>query len=495
MILLIAIIVPVLGFILQSYPRLFNRSFGVDVWTRLLEIQAFRNAHHRIPNKVEKGFIIPGNFDYPPVFPFLFSFFSKKTILKYQGFISPLIDSLQTILVFVICYQMTNSIAMSLVAQLVYIMTPMVVVENSYLTPRSLGYLSFTIAFYPLISYQLNPTNTTILIAVITSTILFLTHRFALQAYLFICVFMASLLGSVHFVAVPILGFTLAVITTRGYYLRVAHGHLSNIYFWVINYRFRFAHQIYGLSSNKKSDWVGIVYKLLSDFSPIFLLITNVWAASSFVFLYLYHANNLLDADPILSYFALWILFFYILGCFVLRFKFLIPIGEGQRYLEMCTVPASILTSFLVFYLYGLYGTLVVVGFTSLVLINLCMTIYIQIKGIIKDKNRSLTPELEKVYAFINKLPGNPRIMCIPHQVTTMTVFNTKADVLVNADNPGLMKLEKFFPILKDSIYNLKKEYSLNYILLRESFARESDLSLPKSKVVFREGDIKLIKI
>ncbi len=53
MIHLLSLVVPLLSFTLQSYPRFFNRYFGVDVWTRLLEIEHVRKAHHKIPSKIK----------------------------------------------------------------------------------------------------------------------------------------------------------------------------------------------------------------------------------------------------------------------------------------------------------------------------------------------------------------------------------------------------------------------------------------------------------
>ena len=75
---LISLIIPLLSLALQSYPRFFNKYFGVDVWTRLLEIDHVKHANHRIPGKIKKGFIIEGSFDYPIIFPWIFPFFSKK---------------------------------------------------------------------------------------------------------------------------------------------------------------------------------------------------------------------------------------------------------------------------------------------------------------------------------------------------------------------------------------------------------------------------------
>ncbi len=491
-----AFIIPVLSYLLQTYPRFFNRYFGVDVWTRLLEIDHVKKSGHRIPGKISKGFIIDGTFDYPILFPWIFSFFPKKNLLKFQGFVSPFFDALQNILVFFIAISLTGSVPIALVSQIVYSLIPMIPVENSYLTPRSLGYLMFTLSFYPLLLFYISSEPMYIALSIVFTTILFLTHRFALQSFIFICVFFAAISGSLIFLAVPILGFTLATLLTKGYYLRVATGHLYNIYFWTKNYTYRFSHQIHGLTARKKLDWVGMIYLLLSEFSPIFLIITDVWVISAFIYIYFFvTGTNFQLQNSIYFLMSLWVIFFYILGAIILRIKVLIPIGEGQRYLEMATVPVSILSSILIFHFYDLYGIVAVIGFTIIALGNLGMILFIQIKGIIKDKNRSLTSELVDLFKFINKLPGTPRVMCIPHQITTMTVYHTKAEILVNADNKGLMEIMQFYPVLKFPIDTLKTKYKLDYLILKESFARLEELKLKKSKVVYNSNGMLLIKL
>lgn len=494
--LIIAFIIPALSYLLQTYPRIFNRYFGVDVWTRLLEIDHVKECGHKIPGKIYKGFIIDGYFDYPIIFPWFFSFFPKEKLLKLQGFVSPFFDAIQNIFVFFIAMSLTKSFPIALVSQIVYSLIPMIPVENSYLTPRSLGYLMFTLAFYPLLLFYLSSSEIYFVISLVFTTILFLTHRFALQSFLFICIFFALINVSFSFIVIPIVGFTLATLLTRGYYLRVAQGHLYNIYFWTKNYKYRFSHQIHGLKARKKYDWVGIIYFLLSEFSPIFLLITNVWVISAFIYFYFFLTGLNPSLQTGMFYLmSIWVIFFYILGAIILKVKILIPIGEGQRYLEMATVPVSILSSILFFHFYNKYGFPIMVMFSTLGFANFSLIIFIQIKGIIKDKNRSLTHELATVFSFINKLKGRPRIMCIPHQITTMCIYHTKAEILVNADNKGLMKIMEFYPILKTPIVELKRKYNLDYLILKESFVKLETLKLTKVKIVFNKGGILLIKL
>src|SRR3990167_8319296 len=129
-----ALIVHILGLILQSYSRLFNKYFGVDVWTRLIEIDLVRRSHHKIPGMVKSGFIIDGKFDYPPLFPFIMSFISKRKLGEIQGFVAPFFDSIQCFLVFIISMQLTGNFLISICAQLMYMTIPLIALENSYLT-------------------------------------------------------------------------------------------------------------------------------------------------------------------------------------------------------------------------------------------------------------------------------------------------------------------------------------------------------------------------
>lgn len=488
--------IPLISFFLQSYPRFFNKYFGVDVWTRLLEIDHVKKAKHRIPQKITKGFIIDGYFDYPIVFPWIFSFFDKRFLLKMQGFVSPFFDILQNILVYFIAYQLTENIIIALLSQLVYMLIPIIPIENSYLTPRSLGYFMFTLSFYPLMMFHINHNYTYLFAGFVFSIILFLTHRFALQSLLFISLFFAFVDKSPIYLLSFLFAFFGAVILTKGYYIRVAKGHLYNIYFWVKNYHYRFAHQIYGNIKPKKQDWVSKIYPLLSALSPILIIATNSWILAGFLYFVIYLNKTPGFSMNIIFYkMSLWIIFFYVIGSIILKVKRLIPIGEGQRYLEMASVPASILSAIIIYYGYFQWGIPILFLFLLIAVGNLVTILSLQIKGIIKDKNRSLTKELATMYRYINKLPGRPRILCIPHQITTMTVYNTKAYVFVNADNPGLMKIQDVYPILKKSIKQLQKEYNLDYVLFRETFTTLKEVKLQKTMIQHRVGDIVLIKL
>lgn len=495
----LSIIVPIFSFFLQSYPRFFNKYFGVDVWTRLIEIDLVRKNKHRIPKEIKDGFILEGEFDYPPLFPWLLSFIPKKTLEELQGFVAPFFDALHCFIIYFIAYQITGSIAVAIVAQIIYMSIPIVALENSYLTARSFGYLSLTLALYPMLLYSYSAQPTYLIFTYVFATLIFLTHRFATQSFIFAVLFFSIIDKTFFYLAILLLGFLSALIITKGYYLKVLQGHWLNIYFWVINYKLRWVHQVTKRSQAEgKRDFVGKINLLLGKLSPITLLGLNMWIVSAFLFVYL--ALNHLDPiaqNGLYAKFAEWILFFYGFAILILSVKKLLPIGEGQRYLEMATAPSAILSSILFFnFLNSIYGIFALAVLVLMLLINFSVIVFVQTRVIIKDNTRTLTDDMQQVFKYINTLKKKPRIICLPHQITTMTIYNSNSEVLVNANNVGLMTdMMDFYPVLKKSMSELTKKFKLDYLLLRESYASLKELKLNNNQIIYRSGDVVLVKL
>lgn len=492
------LVLALLNFVLQIYPRFYNKYFGVDVWTRLLEIEHIRKNNHEIPRHNLGGqFMIDGYFDYPPIFPFIMSYVPKDVLFKYQAVVSPFFDTLQCIFVYILALHIFGNMTLALIAQAAYILTPMIALENSYLTPRSLGYFTFTLAVVSLLLYLNDPGRVILYVSgCLFVVVLFLTHRFATQAFVFLSLFFTFYMNTPIFIQALLLGFTGAIIVTRGNYLRVLRGHLYNIYFWVKNLDYRFSHQVRGIvKKGTKVDFVNKVYGFLTVFSPL-AVFALVPSATGAVIAFAGYYAKAIPLAPLLLAFSAWVTFFYIFGVIVLKTKYLMPIGEGQRYLEMATVPSSILTAYLISQAVLIWGSktvyplVVIAGVVIFILI-----MFVQVKGVIKDKGRSLTGDMQQVFGYINALGTPVRIICIPHQNTTVTVYNTKASVLVNADNRGLMDLIGVFPILTTPLKDLTRRYNLTHALINESFVNLSEVHLSEHDVEYSSGKIKLVKL
>lgn len=500
----VSVILPIVSFLFQWRPRRYNRYFGVDVWSRLYEADLFRKNRHRIPRQeISRGFLLSGNFNYPPVFPFLLSFIPKKRLYDLQSFIAPFFDSIHVLLVYLVTYAITDNVWISVLAQTLYASIPLIILENSYLTPRSLGYVLFSLTWLPLISYPQTGNTAMLVISLFMGALMMLSHKFATQSYLFIALMFMVHDRSYLYPAMVLGSITLATFVSRGFYLRVLGGHIDNILFWTKNYRYRFAHQVRGLDRQEKRDFVASIYHLIGVFTPITLMGTNLWIGITFLGYAQYLSGGGLTpaqssflADPYVQKLTLTVIWFYVIGTAVMMIKRLTPIGEGQRYLEMAALPSAVIAAgWIARASDWMYAPLVFALAAGTVLFNISFSYLVQNRGIIADRNRSKTSGMDEVFRFINTRLRNPRILCIPHQITTMVVYHTTADVLVEIQAGHLIRIPEVFPILTKPVSEIAKKYRLNTLVLKTSYVTAAELGLRKKDLLFASNDTEIYKL
>lgn len=490
MIFFLSVVIPILAFIFESYPRILNRKFGVDIWTHLLYLKEY-HKHKRIPGRIENGFLVPGDYDYPPIFILILSKFPFNLVKRYEFTFSPFFDSLLIFLIFYISFHLTGSIALSLITQIIYVLTPIIVLENSSATPRSLGYSLFTILFLSLFIYTLNLQFVFLLLAIASGTLIFLSHRFTAQGFLFFSIFFTVFEKNPIYFETFIVSFFLAIVLSRGFYLKVLRGHIGNLKFWAENVNHRFSHQVKGsYKEHRTQDFVFRIYNEFLKFPPFVLEITNPWILTVFYILFYQ-----MPSEPLFSKMVWWVILSYVLALLTIWIPKLRFLGEGQRYLELSVFPAAFLSANLLFSLLEKSYSNFIVFFYILIGISSFITIIvIQRKGIIRDKLRTITPQMQEMFNFLKTLKDKPRLLCIPHQITTNTTYHTGCPVFVNASYSTIDKISEVYPYLRKPIAGIMKKHDLDLILLNEQYAEVKDLKLGKYNIVKKIDNFLLIK-
>lgn len=486
-----ALPIAAIGFIFESYPRFLNRYCGVDIWTHLLYLREY-HRQKGIPKNITNGFIVSGRYDYPPLFILILSRFPIRLVERYEFIFSPFFDSIHLLLIFFISFQLTNSIFIALITQTLYALTPIVIIENSSATPRSLGYTLFTIAFMSLFIFTQKGEMTYLIIAIIAGSFIFLSHRFTTQGLLFFLLFFSIIDRNVTYAGVFLLSFFLALLFSKGFYLRVLQGHIGNLKFWYKNIKYRFAHQIKGnYKEHKTQDFVFSIYNQFLKFPPFVLAVTNPWTLPVFYVFFFF-----IPSDPLMQKMVWWVVFSYIMALLTTWVPQLRFLGEGQRYLELSAFPTAFLSAwFLNYWLATAYFLVATLGYIFVGVCALITIVVIQKKAIIKDKLRTLTPSLQKMYAHLRSLKQKPRLLCIPHQITTNTIYHTGCSVLVNADYTNIEKISDIYPFLKKPIKQIMLEYGLNAVLLNEDYATIQDLGLQKYQMLKRFNNYVLLRL
>lgn len=487
---LISLLIPIFAFIFEIYPRLLNKRFGVDIWTHLLYLKEY-HKQERIPKEIKDGFLVAGDYDYPPLFILILSKFPFKLVEKYEFLFSPFFDFLLITSIFFISYFLTGNIYLSILTQAIYALTPIIILENSSATPRSLGYTLFTFLFIFLFFYTQNPKVIFFIIALLCGSLIFLSHRFTSQGFLFFSIFFSLFYKSWLYIDIFILSLILAIIISRGFYLKVLNGHIGNLYFWYKNVRYRFYHQVKGsYEEHKTKDFIFSLYNQFLRFPPFVLGITNPWTTFP-IFVFLFRE----PLPPFYNNMLLLVVFSYTLALtttWVPKLRFL---GEGQRYLELSAMPSAFLSAKFLFDSFNtFYGQIFGIVFILVGLASFITIVVIQRKGIIKDELRTITPDMQKMFNYLKSLKIKPRILCIPHQITTNTIYHTNCPVFVNASYSTINLISDVYPYIHKPIRIIMKNHNLEEILLNEDYAKIKDLKVGKYTIIKRVNNFVLLK-
>lgn len=488
--LLISLIVPVFAFLFESYPRFLNRKVGVDIWTHLLYLKEY-HKQKGIPKKIEGGFLVSGVYDYPPIFITILSKLPFRLVEKYEFLFSPFFDALHVLVIFFVAFFITENVFIALGTQFLYALTPIIVIENSSATPRSLGYLLFTLVFMSLFFYIDDKNILFLLASILFGSLIFLAHRFTAQGFLFFSLFFSIIERNFLYLFIFLVSFLLAIIFSKGFYLTVLMGHLGNLSFWKKNIDYRFAHQVRGNSKKHQNpDFVFRVYNKFLQFPPFVLAITNPWTLPVFYLIAFYQPSVFLYQQL-----AWWVGFSYILALLVIWIRPLRFLGEGQRYLELSAFPSAFLSSVLLASaLQGMQQRIGIVVYLCIAILCMITVVVIQRKAVIKDRMRTLTPDLDEMFLYLRDLKNKPRLLCIPHQITTSTIYHTGCQVFVNADYKNISQISDVYPYIKMPVDKIMRKYNLEGILLNENYSSVDDLKMNNPEIIKRCGSYVYLK-
>ena len=492
--LIVALGISLAGFALQVWPRLINRYFGIDTWRFALLAQYIRD-NRKLPESLPHKYIVPGSVDNPPLLPWLCSLLPKDWLDRNQGLISPAFDVLGSLTVYCMGYAACGQAAGGHYAQMAYLLTPVVPLEASNLSLRTLGSLIFTWAMLLVQAYVIHPAWWTFLLGVAGVVLLSMTHRMAMQVLFFTLFAMAMVTRDVNHLLVFAAGVLASTFVTRGLYLRYLRGHLLMISFWMYNIKNRLAHQVRGnpTAARKHTDFVRRIEQLIWKIPVAPFLAVNPWILYCFCAVFSVLPG---EADPFMRTCVIWSVALFFLGIL-----FNLPLtrflGEGQRYLEFGTSAAAAVagTMILRFQSEPEVGAVVrhlpcVIGLACLGLI-----LFFQIKLVVKNPDKSITPALRELIAQLNSRPGPVRLACLPHGLAdAMAYFLTNGQVLLSDNSVGVWELGDWFPLITKPLTEIADKYRLNAFLVSTNFVKPEELDLPGFEITFRRDNLVLFE-
>lgn len=213
----------------RSAYRLLNPQWrNTDAFVHFNIIKEIQKNNHKIPDLHSQS-LHPGKFTYPVFVHLLFSFIPERYYETVDRLFSPATDLLFAALLVALLPVGILDLSEVVVVLGLFVATPQFVRPDHPhgvgLSSRKPGVLLFSVGMVTYLSWTATGTVAFLLIAVLAGTLLPLTSRFSMQAFLFIAlglsVFHTPLAG-VYFIGSLIL----ALIVSGGFYWRVLSAHV-----------------------------------------------------------------------------------------------------------------------------------------------------------------------------------------------------------------------------------------------------------------------------
>lgn len=497
---LIGILVPLLSFFLQIWPRFKNKYFGVDPWHHLLVTEYIRK-HKKLPVSLAEHYVVPGTYSYPPVLFLFLSLLPKKITDEYNYIFSPIFDALHNYMIFLAAFLLSGNLMAALSAQIIAALTPVTVLEASILNARVLSYLFLSASFFCLLLFSVNGNFLWLAIAASVLALLFFTHKFGIQAYAFLVIIFSLVERNILYIGFFVGVYILVIIFGGKRYRLIFKEHKDAIFYWYKHRNERFYHQFKKTDKDvKKRQFVDRMF-LISQKLPFFSIFAETpWMIAFFGIMIVSFFNLyplVSTISPIMfNKLALWVISLTLIGLLVLSIKRLRCIGEGYRYIEYVIFPMSIMIGSYIPFLYSKFTNIFIPIATATLAVLLLGILFLQKKVILQDRNRTITKEKWEVIKYLNKNVGKKlRLGIFPLQEGDAFLYFTNGKVLT-ADSLELLEiLSDMYPVVTKKMDDFVKKYGLNYIFFDTKYVTLKELGIKKYKIVLDLNGFMLLKV
>ncbi|MBW1788825.1 MAG: hypothetical protein JRK53_19760 [Deltaproteobacteria bacterium] len=328
-----------------------------DAYYHMLAARTIRKNRYRMPRTLDE-LILPGIYDYPPLFHYLMALFPEARHAAVERWAGAILDAALGLTVYLFSLYClaglgwekepaTAALWISVLLLFSPSLTSVGTGPRAYQgTPRTLGELLFLLSMACSTVGALEGSVAFLIAAGVFGGLLMLTSKFGVQVFLLIHAVHLLILGSMVWLAVPVMSVIWALIFSWGHYGRVASGHWAHCRY----YRRAISRRFYMVTGkNRWADVKAVIPNLirapkkaartlLMDNTYFLLIIKN---PQLFYVIWLYMSARP-PGNPVSHLLATWVAGGLLAFCLTSLKPFLF-LGEADRYLEYVLAPQFIL--------------------------------------------------------------------------------------------------------------------------------------------------------
>lgn len=485
-------------FMLRLVPGVLWPSAGSDMGYHLLLQRELRRHHLRMPAR-----IMPLALDEQQVYPWFFHILlaclPEKWLLKYPSLPSALIDTLHAGLVFGVAVYLAaeaslpiSGPALGMLAGLLFATSPALlslgIGPRSYeITPRPLAELLFTFAMVAAGFYLVRQQPWFLAAASLGCALIYLSSLFGVQVMLFCFPVMAVVSGQWALLALPCLGFLVALLVTRGRYWTTLRGQLHHLSMYRV--RFQYEHP----KTKDRNDW-GHLRQVFQQwcqgrFKDQALLKDLILSIDNNSYLQFLIRHNLWFLVILLMAFQifppgsgqlglwreyLWAWMLAPIAPFILtslkHWRFL---GEAERYLEFALAPACLLGSLGVQTLPASWFSVIAAFYGSLTFLLLAM-VWVRKKVTTRYQQDEVT-SLHQLIAFLMTIPAGANTLVIPANLSYELAYHTSIRALATLDffvwKRDFDRIFYKYPLPSPDLNRWRRLYAMEYLVVWKRYA------------------------
>lgn len=438
-----------LGFLSRAYSLLRHKWVGKDIFYNLWVAREIRTTK-KLPKQQER-YPYPEVYLHPPLPHIFMALFPEKYHHRLQ-IIFPLLDVINGILIYMVCLRIVNP-SVALMALALYLFLPMSRDNYFSLSVRGLGNSFLCLSLLALLAFFVTSSLFYFAVAAFTASLVFLTHRLTLQSLAAVLAALSLFLWTIIPLLVLFLGFILAMLLSRGYYLKVLKGHVSFLFNMALSLR----------DKKIRSTQAGVFPNPMLFFFNVPVLILIPLLVS-------------IKGDLKTDFFLIWALSLLVLAVIWV-------LGEGYRHMANATMPFSVLTAV---WAHNSSNQLI---FLFFLVVCIIFTL-VKIIRIEKDKTTILSDDMLSAFQWLKRnCTPNDVVLCLPVDLSHALVYFTGCKVLSGGGWKGMIYDRSVLAVkaregkLADPI----KQFNVKYILAMGTW------NIP-DKPVFSSGDVQIME-
>lgn len=495
-----AICAALLCFSSRVFPRIGKPLVGHDTWYILLVIDELKRRHDY--NAVCRYFLIEGDHDYPPLSFYFLSMFPLRWLERYNWAINPVLDSINSVLLFGVSYLLGGNALAALTAAVIYSLTPAVLEESLNLNTRMFGLIAFNLTLVSLVLHYYSGGFAFLVTAIFFGAIVLLSHKFATQVLYPLLIFFAFLVRS-YIPVVVLFGVVIgAIVLSGGFYFKILLGHIGITRFWLKHYgeygsdylgRYDSAR---GAEAPKKVEEprngtdssIRVLWRKTRSMNPFYWLLKispfNPFALIPVIML-IFDLPEVSWQRMILWWSILTMIFFYL----ATHLRFLGHYPGRKQFLEYNAFPTAYLCSIFVFGSVSLLRTVVLLIMIALSLIQNARA-WMRTRVYNRSDDQSL---LQGIFRYL-KNSSKDGVLCIPASHTYAIPYFSGKKVFYTVNARSYEKLASFFPVLTVPLKELIEKYNIYFVLVDTTIVSLDQIDLKDFRPVMEENDYLLLE-